>query len=264
MKTDYWLYFQTFYDDDASEDQGENKEEVEDKEDDKVDPNKTFTQDELNTILKRERKKAEDRTKTTIKELEELKKSKTMTEQDRAKLQTRIEGLQDELLTKEQLSAKEKERLQKQYTKELDTVMQERSTWQQRYTQSEISRSISDAASQQGAFAARDIQALLQPNTQLQEELNDNNEPTGRFIPKVKFADTDKDGKPVTLDLTVAEAVKRMKETPEQYGHLFESTAKSGLGSSGGAGRGTAKDVKTMSPTEYREYRNKQGHRTVR
>jgi hypothetical protein len=213
----------------------------------------------LNTILKRERKKQEDKTRTQIKELEELKKSKSMSEQDRAKLSTRIETLQDELLTKEQLAAKEKEKLKKTHQEALDKVTGERDTWQRRYTQAEINRAISDAASEHGAFATRDIQALLRPETQLTEVLDDENEPTGDFIPKVKFADTDKDGKPVTLDLTVGEAVKRMKDTPEKYGHLFKSTANSGLGESGGAGRSAAKDVSKMSPAEYREYRKKSG-----
>ena len=210
------------------------------------DPSKTFTQTELNTILKRERKKQEDKTRTQIKELEQLKKSKSMTEQDRAKLSSQIDTLQSELLTKEQLAAREKEKLKKQHGQQIDQVTKERDSWQQRYRSAEINRAISDAASSEGAFASRDIQALLSPNTSLQEDMDDNGSPKGSFTPKVKFLDSSKDGKPVTLDLTVSDAVKRMKDTPEKYGHLFKSTASSGLGESGGAGRGTAQDVSKM------------------
>jgi hypothetical protein len=249
--------FRTYFEGEEEQEQQSQQEEQ------KNDENATFTQEELNSILARERKKTEERTKQTIKELEELKKSKSMNEQDRAKLTARIEGLQDELLTKEQLAAKEKEKLSKQYTEEIEKLSSERSTWQQRYTQAEISRAISDAASEAGAFAARDIKALLLPNTQLNEVFSDDGEATGQFEPRVKFADSDKDGKPVTLDLSVQEAVKRMKDTPEKYGHLFKSTAQPGLGGSGGAGSRPV-DISKMSPAEYREYRKKEGLNTVR
>jgi len=55
-------------------------------------------------------------------------------------------------------------------------------------------------------------------------------QPTGRYVPKVRLAGKDKDGKSVILDLTPTEAVKQMKEMPEIYGNLFKSGAHSGIG----------------------------------
>lgn len=217
----------------------------------------TFSQTEVNDIMRKERKKHEERTKRTIKELEELKKTKSMTEQDRAKLQSRIEGLQDELLTKEQLAAKEREKMKNKHTEELKKLQSERDNWANRFTSAEISRAIHDAASAEGAFNGEHIGALLRPNTQLVEDLDNEGKPKGTFTPRVKFQDTGEEGEPLTLDLTVKEAVKRMKETPEKYGYLFKSTASGGVGGEGSTGKKGEIDPSKMTPDQYRKHREK-------
>ena len=73
------------------------------------------------------------------------------------------------------------------------------------------------------------------------------------MIAKVEFSDTDKEGKPVTLDLTIAEAVKRMSEMDE-YANLFKSE---GTGGVGGVNRGSSKplDAKKIAATDPALYR---------
>lgn len=69
----------------------------------------------------------------------------------------------------------------------------------------------------------------------------------------VDFPETSpKTGKPVTVEKTPEEAVKRMKELPGTYGNLFVS---------GAPEKSTTKqqdpiDVRTLTSAQYREIRN--------
>jgi hypothetical protein len=70
-----------------------------------------------------------------------------------------------------------------------------------------------------------------------------------------------KEGKEIELNLTVNEAVKRMKQI-ERYGNLFEGDKKGGTGGSGSSGGGTGKSdmAKLAADTDqagYREARKK-------
>jgi hypothetical protein len=217
--------------------------------------NKSFTQDEVNAMMKKERQKFQEKTKTHITELEQLKKSKSLTEQERADLQKRIDGLSNELLTKEQLAAKDKKALQEQHHNQLSELSSERDLWQTRYQSAEIARSISDAASIEGAFNTEHIAAILQPKAELKENLDDQGQGLGTFSPKVKYPDLDQEGNPVVLELSVSEAVKRMKDTPERYGNLFKSTATGGLGMEGNTQPGGKVDVTKLTPEQYRKLR---------
>ena len=87
--------------------------------------------------------------------------------------------------------------------------------------------------------------------------VDEDGKPTGDYEPRVAFPDKDKDNKPLTLDLTVAEAVKRMKEL-EKYGNLFEGGKKSGLGGTGSQTKGSNVDISEVAkkdPAKYRELR---------
>ena len=77
------------------------------------------------------------------------------------------------------------------------------------------------------------------------------------------FNDT-KEGKPVTLELTPAEAVKRMSEMDE-YLNLFKGKGSGGIGGTnrGGGNKGAAmtaaQAAKTLSPAAFQEWRKKNG-----
>ena len=66
----------------------------------------------------------------------------------------------------------------------------------------------------------------------------------------------------VIMNRSPEEAVKRMKEMPEQWGNLFRSNVVSGIGSSSATGglmpgQGGKIDVRKLTPTQYREIREK-------
>lgn len=215
--------------------------------------NKTFTQDEVNKLLAEDKRKHQERVNKTVKDLETLKTSNNLTAKEKGDLQKRIEDLQSEVLTKEQLAAKEKEKLSKTYQKQIEEANRERDTWKNRFTHSTINQQLTSAAATNEAFDPEQIIALLRPSTDLIEEVGEDKNPTGNFMPKVKFDDQDETGKKVTLTLTPEEAVKRMKDIP-RFANLFKSTASGGLGGSQSAARG-GKVGTPKDPAEYRKNR---------
>lgn len=215
---------------------------------------KTYTEKELNELLEAERKKFADSNKKLLDELNALKTKTDLTVKEREELDAKIEALSNELLTKEELAAKEREKLTKTHAKELETFQKERDMWRSRYTEATIIRAISDAATSHNAVSAEQIVAMLRGNTTL-EEVQEDGKPTGDFIPKVKYNDIGKDGKPVVLNLSVPEAVARMKDT-EKYYNLFKGEGTGGTGSTNRPNtkaRSLAELAK--NPEEYRKAR---------
>lgn len=227
----------------------------------------SFTQDELNTILKKDRlkhktqidKERGDKEKA-IKNLEALQKSKGLGDQEKAALASQIEDLRNSMLTKEQLAAQNEKKLREKHETDVKTLSGERDLWHGRFQRSTINTAIIGAAVSAEAFDADDIINVLAPNTKLVQEVDpETNEATEHFVPKVKFRDTDKDGKPVVLDFTVEQAVARMKELPK-FKHLFKTPAAGGVGGNNGGGKGKGgKDPSKMTPEEWKAHRKTLG-----
>lgn len=214
---------------------------------------KTFTQEQLDKIVEDRLKRVKDSQKSAITELEALKSKAQLTQQERDELETRLEGMRNEFLTKEELSSKEKSKLEKQFKDETERLSKQAQDWQNRYTNETITRSITDAAAKHVAYNPGQVVALLRQDTKLVDVLDENGKPTGNLIPKVKFADKDKDGKPVTLELEVDQAVKRMTEL-EEFANLFKDSSSGGVGGRN-VPKGQPLDIKKMSPEQYRKAR---------
>lgn len=221
---------------------------------------KTFTQDELNAILAKEKGQWRKQTEEQIKQLETLKKSKSLTDKEKEGLASRIEELSKTLLSKEELARKSETSLKKQHEEEKKKLVEERDDWQGRYTRERIERDIITAAKAADSSDEEQFVDLLSPKARLVQVLDAEGQPTGDWQPQVKFKDVDKDGKNVVLDLSVTDAIKRMKEIA-RFANLFKSGATGGVGASrtGATARGAGKPVDQMSPAEYRKFRVEQG-----
>ncbi len=221
---------------------------------------KTFTQEQVNKMLAEHKRNLQKTVDTQVKELETLRKSKNLTEKEREQLTTQIQGLNDSLLTKEELSRKEHEKVKGEHKRAVDSLAAERDDWKNRYTQSTITRTILDEAVGAEAYSPNQIVALLQGQTRLVEVLDETGSVIpGQYMAKVKMADTDKEGKPTTLDLTIKEALKRMKDRSDDFGNLFKSGVAGGLGDSKNRATGKDVDPSKLGPAAYREYRKKRG-----
>jgi len=187
------------------------------------DPDKKFTQKQVDDILGNRLKKQKEEQEKLVAQLEDFKKNKSLNDNQRQELQTQIDDLQSTLLTKEEIAAKEKASVEKKYKKDLDDAVEKAKIWQGRYTESTIERSILDAATKEKVINPSQIVQILRPSTRL-VEVDD------ALIPQAKIQSVDKDGKPVILDLPIPEAIKQMKELPE-HGNLFQAGTTGGTGS---------------------------------
>jgi hypothetical protein len=216
---------------------------------------KLFTQDEVNKIMAENKRALQSRNEQLIQDLEKMKKAGNLTVEQKVQLEGRIETLQNELLSKEELSKKEADKLRKEADKIKESLTNERDEWKNRYTAATIQRTITDAAVENNAINPRQIVALLQTKANLVPETDNEGNATGNLVPKVKFDTSDKDGKPVTIEITIPEAVKQMKDMDE-YFNLFKGEGTGGLGASSKS-TGRAADARTLAkdPAKYREAR---------
>ena len=212
-----------------------------------------FTQEQVNTFVAEEKRKTQDRQKKLIDELKDAKKASSITSEERSQLEQRIEDLQSASMTAEEKQNRATEKAKKEYATRVDDLTTERDTWQVKHAQLMIDTAITKAAASEKALYTEQIAALLVPKTKLMESLDSDGKPSGVYAPKVAFPDVDKDEKPIVLELTVPEAVKRMKELP-QYGNLFEGDKRGGIGSTGNQS-GTKIDIAKIAATDQAQYR---------
>jgi len=229
-----------------------------------ADAGKTFSQAELNRILAEDRRKHQAQLKEQAEKLEAVLKSSQLTEQDRKALQENLVSVQGQLRSVEAQAAKEKQELEQSYQARLADVEKKATTWESLYRESTIQRSLQDAAMKNDAWQSSQIVTILKPMTKLVEGVDPvTKRPNGSYEVRVEMMDVNP--KTNELELMVRspeEAVRRMKELPDQYGNLFKSGVVSGIGSgsaTGGVapGQGGKIDVRKLTPAQYREIRAK-------
>lgn len=223
----------------------------------------TFTpeqQTKLNKLVADEKRKAQEGNRQLVADLETLKQSKNLSEQEKIDLQKRIDDLTATYTTREQLAQSDLQKLQRKYDTDTKTLGNQTQAWQDRYNNKLKTIDLREAATSHGAINPTQVEKLLWDQTVVEEELDESGKPTGAFTTKVNFTGKDKEGKPVQLKLSPKDAVKAMTEIPEEYGNLFESKAKGGLGQGGviqGAGSGNLPNLENMSPQQWTQYRAK-------
>jgi len=224
---------------------------------------RTFTQEEVNKFLADDRRKHLKKYETLETSYQQLLENQSLSKEERKKLEESLENLRAQYRTKEQQAAHERKKLEEEYQERLGEVEKRAELWQNRYTDSTIDRSLQDAAVAHESFSPSQIVTLLKPQTKMVEKTGEKGQGLGEFAPMVDFPDRDPDtGEPVMTRRTPEDAVKRMKELPELYGNLFKSGVVSGIGgnsATGGLAPGANGqiDVRKLSPTQYREIREK-------
>jgi len=225
---------------------------------------KSFTQDDVNKMLAEDRRKHQAQLKTMETRLQEVLSSKNLTEAERKALQENLSAVQGQLRSKEAQAALEKQELEQSYQVKLTDAEKKATTWESLYRDSTVQRSLQDAGIKNDAFSPGQIVTLLKPMTKMMEEMDPTTKrPNGHYKVMVEMPDVDpKTGEQVMMTRTPEEAVKRMKELPEQYGNLFKAGVVSGIGSgsaTGGLlpGQSGRVDVRKLTPQQYREIREK-------
>lgn len=225
---------------------------------------KVFSQDDVNRIvqdrLAKDRKTQETKYKDLEGEYKTLLENQSLSSDQRVKLESELEDIQKRFRTKEQQQAHERKQVEEQLSSELETYKVAALDWEGKYKTSVTDRALIDAATTGDAFNSQQVVALLRPMTKMIEAKGPDGQPTGQLVPMLDFPDVNEAGEPVMTQRTPDEAVKRMKEIPEQYGNLFKSNVVSGIGAgsaNGGVTPGTAGriDVTKLTPEQYMKIR---------
>jgi hypothetical protein len=223
-----------------------------------------FTQEDLNRFLAEDRRKHQVQLQKMESQLNELAKSKSLTEQERQTLKENLDTIAGQLRTKEQQLTLEKRQLEEQYQVKVQDAEKKAQVWEALFRDSTIDRSLQDAAVKHEAFNPAQIVTQLRPWTRMMEIMDEKaGKPTGKYKPVVDMPDVDATtNEQVIMTRSPEEAVKRMKEVPEQWGNLFRSGVVSGIGSSSATGglmpgKGGQIDVRKLTPQQYREIRAK-------
>lgn len=216
-------------------------------------------QDFFSRTIAEERRRWQAQNQKTIDELKKLQAVAGTTQQQKDDLQKRIDDLQRQHMSKEELARQEQSQKEKEFQQQIQQQRTEAEAWRKKYNESTIIRALQDGAREFDAYNDAQIIDLLAPKTKLVEEVDATNSHTGNYVPRVQLAEYDSEGKLVVHDFTVKEALQKMRGMPERYGNLFKSTLAGGLGQSGSSNGGPKKkiDLKNMTPAEWQEYRKK-------
>lgn len=220
----------------------------------------TFTDDQqkhINELLAKERRTHQEQNKKIIEDLKKARDSQGATQAERDAYESRIKELEATVMSKEDIAKRDKNKLEKEYTGKIDNLTGERDTWRSRYENSTIEREILDEAVAADAFRARQLIPHLRPNTKMVEVVDKDGNGTGVFNTRVRLETSDEKGNPVTLDMSIKEAITKMKDDPE-YANMFNSGVRSGVGLNGShGGNGKGIDPTKMSTKDYLEARKK-------
>jgi hypothetical protein len=222
----------------------------------------TFTQEDVNKMLAKDKRKGREQLQKALDEIKTLQKRTDLNKQEREELEGRVTAMNNELLTKDELAQQERDKAKSDYEASINEVTEERDSWKGRYTDSTITREIMDAAISNNAFSPKQLVPILRPLTRLTEGTDDEGHPNGQYEVKVEYPDTDKKGKPVTLSLSPAEAIKRMAET-DDYLNLFKDAGTGGVGGNTRQRSNNSGEIDMVElakdPEKYRKWRAENG-----
>ena len=205
--------------------------------------NRVFDQEAVNKMLAADRRRHRQQLEKVEHQYQALLANSQLTQEQRDELETNLQEVQKQLRTKEELAKQEKAKLQKQYESELQAEREARLKAEQKYSEEVITRALSDASHAADAYNPQQIVNLLRGKTRLVDDK-----------PVVDFDDVSTDtNEPVVLQISPAEAVKRMSEKHE-WANLFNNNLVKGIGgnsATGGAGGSGNIDPRSLSPEDY-------------
>jgi len=197
-----------------------------------VNPEARFDQDAVNKIvqdrLAKDRKKHDDKYKGLEKSYQDVLATKALSDEDRTQLEQSLEDLRKQHRSKEEQAKHEKNQLTEKYESELVGYKEAAITWENKYKQFLIEKSLMDAAHANDAFLPAQILSVVREWTKLVDAVDENGVKTGELTPMVDLPDVDADTqKAIITQRTPMDAIDRLKELQP---NLFKSNVVSGVG----------------------------------
>ena len=227
-----------------------------------ADADARFNTDQVNKIvqerLAKERKRQTEENKKLQTKLEEVLATQSLSEEERANLQTTIEDMRKQNRTKEEQAKHDRRQLQDEYENRLKEAVERGNYWEDEYRSQTINRSLMDAAVQHDAFMPQQVVTILKEYTKLVKPVDEAGKPIegASLEPLVDLPDTDaEDGKAIITQRKPDDAVARLKELQP---NLFKANVVSGVGgnsSTGGVapGQDGQVDVSKLSTAQFME-----------
>jgi hypothetical protein len=214
---------------------------------------KTFKQEDVDRIVQERLKKERAEVTKLTKEIQDFQSRQKLSEDEKAELASKLEELENRGKTSEELAKQTEKKLRDKYEADLKTAREGESNWKNLFESSTIERKISDAAELNKAVRSALLVDLLKGKTRLVNE-------DGKFVSRTKIQAIGENSATIELDLPTEEAVAKMKEYPDLYGSLFQSSASGGVngnntGTSGGGGTPNPNNIKSMD--DYMKNRQK-------
>jgi DNA repair exonuclease SbcCD ATPase subunit len=211
---------------------------------------KVFSQEDINRFLADDRRKHSQKFEQLEAAYKDALENQSLSKEQREQLEAKLEDLQKTFRSREQQLEHDKKQLEDKYAKEVKDWESKATTWEQKYKQTLIDRSLQDAAIINDAFNMAQIVSLLRPMTKFVEKTDDQGRATGDSVPMVDLTDIDtKTGDAIITRRTPEDAVRRMKELPTLFGNLFKSNVVSGVGA-GTATGGNMSGSGRIDPTK--------------
>lgn len=188
-----------------------------------ADPPKTFTQEQVNTLLASNKKNLQTDLAKKTKALQDAQNDANLTQDEKDALAIRVGDLESLLLTDKELAARDKKRAATEYKEALDKSSKSETKWKSAFETMLIKTAITDAALVEGQKAVNPSQlvSLFASNAVVTET-------DGMFAVQLNVPTKGEDGIDKILNLDPTAAIKEYSTRPD-YLNLFEDPSKDGL-----------------------------------
>lgn len=189
-----------------------------------------FTQKDLDKHVGSFKYKLEAQLKTAATEALKLAEDKRLTQDERDAHAKRAEDLEAQFKTQKELAEQGLKKIETKYQADLKAANERATKLEELYHEKMVDSELSDALTGVEESIPGKLKKTLRSDTVIVDEVDDNGKVTTNKVVKINLDAKDKEGKPIKLLLTPKEAVKHMRETPDEWGIFFKGEGGGGLG----------------------------------
>jgi hypothetical protein len=183
-----------------------------------------MTQEQIDQIVLKKTEKDRRAKKELLAQMESLQETVRMSDEQKAQFEEQIDSLRKQTMTAAEIEKREAKKAKEAYEGKLTKAEQAAKEWETRFQTLKIETDIKGAAISSGVLPS--VVPMLISHLRPSIKLTDVKNEAGAVIDSqiiINFPDKGADGNPIETQLSVQDTLKRMKELPEEYGHLFSA-----------------------------------------
>lgn len=236
------FFLPRFKDGDDDPDKNKNKKPDDKKDDDDDDDpdlkpkdGKTFTQEQVDKIVAKNKRKTSE---AHLRETEALLKDKDLSKKERDRLEARKVELEEQLMTEKQQGERRYNKLKEEYEEKLKASDSNGKKWQDRFSRSIIRRTLIDAAREAGAHDPEQIFDLFAGKVQPRAIKDEQGNETDDFEVVIEVVEKDGEGKTKKRVIPIEKYIVEEHSVSDRAANLYDSKRKGGTGDRPGSGGG--------------------------